>query len=129
MSKNRLQQGDAQISYCPENHILLLALNLRSMLLHCSWHQRIAEVGRNLWSSSDPTSCSSRATLKTFAHDQFSWLLNMSKDGHTTTSLDNLSQCSVTYTVKNVFHHVQREHPEFQFAPMRCLFPCNWADT
>jgi len=44
-------------------------------------------------------------------------LLNISKDGDATTSLDNPCQCSVILMVK-VFPDVQREPPVFQFVPI-----------
>ena len=45
-------------------------------------------------------------------------LLNISKDGESTTSLGNLCQCLVTSHSQKVFPDVQREPPVFQFVPI-----------
>jgi len=51
---------------------------------------RMIEVGRDLWRSSGPTSCSSRATESRLLRTMSRWLLNISENGDSMTSLDNL---------------------------------------
>ena len=46
--------------------------------------------------------CSSRVTFSRLARTTTRWLLNISRDGDSTTTLAKLCQCSVTLTVKSV---------------------------
>lgn len=52
-------------------------------------HHRAAEVGRHLWGSSTPTSSAqSRGSQSRLLRTTSSCVLNMSKDGDSTTSLE-----------------------------------------
>lgn len=48
----------------------------------------------------------------------FKQLLNIHKEGDSTTTLGNLCQCSITLMVKKVFSDVQSKPPVLQFAPI-----------
>ena len=71
------------------------------------WEHTITEVvkvGRNLWRSSCPIPLLKHGHLDPGLPRTMSrWLLNISKDGGSTTSLSNLCQCLVTCTVKKCF--------------------------
>lgn len=61
---------------------------------------RMVEIGQDLWRSSGSTSLLRQDHLEHTAQDWVRQLLNNFKDEDSTTSLGNLSQRSVTLTVK-----------------------------
>jgi len=67
----------------------------------------MVEFVRGLWRLSCPTALLKKGhqeqVAQNHALDQVIWLLNISKEGDTTVSVDNLFQCSVTLTVKKCF--------------------------
>jgi len=69
-----------------------------------SQNGRMVEAGRDLWRSSRPTPLLKQGHLELVAQEcVFRWLLSVSEDGYSTTSMGNLCQCSVTLTVRKCF--------------------------
>ena len=62
--------------------------------------------------------CSGRAAESWLPRTMAKQLLNISKNGESTTSLGNLCQCLVTLTLKKVFPDVKRESSVFQCVPI-----------
>ena len=65
-----------------------------------SQNHRIVGVGRDLCGSPSPTPCPSRVTQSRLHSTTLRWVLNISREGDSTTSLGSLGQGSVTLTVK-----------------------------
>ena len=86
--------------------------SVSSYRLHLPQNHRMAELGRDLCRSSCPAT--SRRLHRTISR----WLLSISKDGDSTTSLGNLCQCRSPSQWKSVSSFVQREPPIFQFVPV-----------
>lgn len=63
----------------------------------------MAEVRRNLWSSSGPTRLPKKGHLGSLPRAMSRKFLKISKDGDSATSVDNPCNCSITCTVKTVF--------------------------
>lgn len=61
------------------------------------------EVGGHLWRSSSPVFCSGHGQLETLLRAVIGESLSISKDGDSTGSLGNLSQCLITLMVKGFF--------------------------
>lgn len=76
----------------------------------------MAEVGRNPWRTPGPKLLL-RQEYQVLSGTMSMWLLKISRDGDSTTSLDTLIQYSVTLTVKKFFSHVQMELSLLQFGP------------
>lgn len=65
-----------------------------------SHNHRMVEVGMDVWRSSSPTHLLKQGHLKHIGQD------------HSTTSLGNLFQCSVTFTVKTFFLICHTQKPK-----------------
>ena len=63
-------------------------------------------------------SCSSRVTWIRLPRTMSRWILNISKSGHSTTSLRNLCQCLITLTVKKCFLVFRQNLPCFSLCPL-----------
>jgi len=63
-------------------------------------NHRAVRVGRDLCGSSSPTLCRSRVTTSRLHRTLSRWVLNISREGDSTTSLGSLLQCSGTLRVK-----------------------------
>jgi len=63
----------------------------------------MAEVGRNPWRTPGPKLLL-RQEYQVLSGTMSMWLLKISRDGDSTTSLGNPSQYSVTHTAKDGFH-------------------------
>ena len=63
----------------------------------------MAGVGRDLCGSSGPTPCQSRVTYSRLHRTLSRYVLNVFREVDSTTSLGNLSECSVTLRVKRFF--------------------------
>ena len=55
-------------------------------------NHRMVRVGRDLGESPSPTPCASRVTHSRLHRTLFRWVLNISREGDSTTSLGNLFQ-------------------------------------
>jgi len=63
----------------------------------------MVEVGRDLWGSSSPTPLPSRVTYSRLHRTASRQVLNISREGDSTTPLGSLCQCSITLKVKKFF--------------------------
>jgi len=70
---------------------------------HESQNHRMFGVGRDLCGSSSPTPCQSRVTQSRLHKTASRWVLNISREGDSTTSLGSLCQGSVILRVKKFF--------------------------
>ena len=77
----------------------------------------MVQVGRDLWRSPGPTSCSSWATYNKLPRTMSRCFFRISKEGNSKASLGKPCQCLVTLPVK-AFPDVQGEPPVFQFVPI-----------
>lgn len=77
--------------------------NMQSDYVALAQNHRIAEVGRDLWGSSDPNPGSSRVTQSRLPWMVSRHLLNFPKEGGSVTALGNLCHSSVSFTVNKCF--------------------------
>lgn len=90
-----------------------------------SWSHRMAEIGRDLLESSSPTHCLSRATWSRVPSPLSCWVLSISIDGYSTTSLATFL---ITLTVKcEMFSYAQIEFPVFKICARKAL--CHLRDV
>lgn len=75
------------------------------------------KAGKDLFRSSCPTPYSNRVTYGRSPGTLLSQVFNISKHGNSTATLDNISQYSITLTVK-MFSCVKREFNVFEFVPI-----------
>jgi len=68
-----------------------------------SQNHRMVEVGRDLCGSSSPTPLPKQGHLQQAAQDRIQVVVNISREGDSTTSLGSLFQSSVTLRVKKFF--------------------------
>jgi len=82
-------------------------------------NQQRVEAGRDLWRSSRSiiTSRSNRATETQLTRTMSSWLLNIPRDGDSTTSLLACAQVLGHPHSEKVFPDVQKEPLVFRFVP------------
>ena len=71
----------------------------------------MVEAGRDLWRSSCPTPCSSSVTCSRLPNTMFRWLLNISRDGDSTTSIRQPVSVLSHAQSKKGFPDVHREPP------------------
>ena len=69
----------------------------------------MAGVGRELCGSSSPTPCRSRVTYSRLQRTLSRWVLKISREGDSTTSLGSLFQCSVSLRGKKFFLMFRRK--------------------
>lgn len=84
-----------------------------------SQNSKVDEIGRDISSHVAQHSCSSRATQSCLCSNVSRQLLNNTKDGDSTGSLNNLCQCSVPLTANKCFLMLKRESPVFH---LRCCY-------
>ena len=82
-----------------------------------SQNHRMVEVGKDLWRSSGPTPCSSRATQSQLPRTMFRRYLNIAKEGDHNLLQQPVPGLSHPHSEK-VFPDVQAEPPVFQFVPI-----------
>lgn len=66
-------------------------------------NHRVTEAGRKLWRLSIPISCSQQGHLQQVSQLLFSWVLNISNDADSTTSLSITFLCFTTLTVSKYY--------------------------
>lgn len=108
--------------------VVLLRFNFRrknfkedwsfSLVQGKSQNHRKVEFGRNLWRPSGQTVCSRKATYRQLPMTMSSWFFSTSKEGDSTTSMGNLCQCSVIFTVKKCFFMFRRNLLHFSLCPL-----------
>lgn len=100
--------------FCPKCSWMPNSTNLNDLwgtqALQGSQNHRMGKVGRDNLAQS---LCSHRVPYSMLIRSMSRWLLNIPREGISTTSLDNLFQCS-----EEVSSHVQVKLPMFQFLPI-----------
>ena len=89
----------------------------------------MAGVGRDLCRSSSPTPCRSRVTYSRLHRTLSRRVLNISREGDSTTSLGSLFQCSITLRGKKFFLMFRRNFLCFSLCPLplvcvKCMYVC-----
>jgi len=79
---------------------------------------RMLGVRRDLCGSSSPTPCRSRVTYRRLHRALSRQVLNISREGDSTTSLGSQFQCSVTLRVKKLFLMFRRNFMCFSLCPL-----------
>ena len=75
-------------------------------------------VGKDLCGSSSPTPCRSRVTYSRLHRTLSRWVLNISREGDSTTSLGSLFQCSITLRGKKFFLMFRWNFLGFSLCPL-----------
>jgi len=75
-------------------------------------------VGRDLCGSSSPTPLQKQDHLQQAAQDRVQAVLNISREGDSTTSLGSLFQCSITFRGKKFFLMFSWNFPCFSLCPL-----------
>jgi len=87
-----------------------------------SFHRRV-RVGRDLCGSSGPTPCRSRGTYSRLHGTVSRWVLNISREGDSTTSLGNLFQGFACLRVKKFFLMFSWNFLCFSLCPLSLPLP------
>ena len=99
---------------------LVIGVNDKPM---SSQNHRLVGFGRDLCGSSSPTPCRSRVTYSRLHRTLSRWILNISREGDSTTSLSSLFQCSVTLRGKKFFLMFRRNFLCFSLCPLPLCHP------
>ena len=117
-------------------HFCFSLHSIIKVLITESQNHRMVGVGRDLCMSSSPTPLPSRDSYSRLHRTLSRWVLNISREGDSTTSLGSLFQCSVTLRGKNFFLMFRRNFLCLSLCPLplvlslgtteKSLAPSSW---